>query len=189
MNTVLDREQALDLLKEYTKSESLLRHAYSVEASMNFYAKLLNIPEEERILYSITGLLHDFDYEQFPTPDKNGHPFVGAQILRDKGYPENVIEAILGHANYSGVPRETLLAKTLYAVDEASGLVIAAAFMRPDRSLTGLELSSVMKRFKDKGFARGCNRDEIREGAEALGIPLEEHFGNILQAQKEAEIL
>lgn len=163
--------------------KSLRHHGLSVEAAMKWYANHFSIPQNEQLLWSLTGLLHDFDYEQYPdckAPD--GHPFVGVKILDDRGYPAEVGRAILGHATYSGTPRDTLMAKTLFAVDELSGLITAAALVRPDKSILNLEVSPVLKRFKDKGFARGCNRDDIVLGAEELGIELRSHCENVLKA-------
>lgn len=181
------RDKSLALLQEYTKSESLLKHAMAVESAMVWYARHFN---ESILLWGATGLLHDFDYEQFPDPTPDGHPFVGCGILRDLGYPEELIEAILGHAQYSGVPRVTALAKTLFACDELCGLVTASVLVRPDRSIHALEVSSVKKKMKDKAFARGVNRDDIHQGCAELALPLEEHIANVITAMRaEAEAL
>lgn len=181
------RAEAEALLHEYTRTQSLLNHALGVEACMAWYARYFaeqgNPVDQE--LWAITGLLHDFDYEMFPEPvSPNGHPFKGNQILVELGYPEDLREAIMGHAEYSNVPRVTLLAKTLFAVDELSGLITASVYVRPDRSIHNLEVKSVMKKFKDKAFARGCNRDDIRKGAEEIGIALEQHTANCIEAMK-----
>lgn len=177
------RDEALALLTEYTKSDSLLKHAYGVEAAMRWYADHFSCSPEAIELWGITGLLHDFDYEMYPDPvAPEGHPFKGNQILKDAGYPEVLCTAIMGHAEYSGVPRETQLAKTLFAVDELCGLVTAATLVRPDRDIATLTVKSVKKKFKDKAFARGCNRDDIRQGAEELGIDLDTHIGNVITA-------
>lgn len=176
------REHAHNLLKEYTKTDSLLRHSYAVEASMLYYAKLNN---EDPILWGNTGLLHDFDYEKYPTPTPEGHPYVGCQILRDHGYPDIMCEAIMGHALYSGVPRVTSLAKTLFAVDELSGLVYASVLVRPDKDINMLEVSSVKKKLKDKAFAKGVSRDDIKLGLEEMQIDLDVHIGNVIQALRE----
>ncbi len=183
------RDEALALLHEYTKSESLLKHSYSVEACMKWYARHFALPAEET-RWGITGLLHDFDYEQHPdaTPP-DGHPYFGNRLLQEAGYPQDMRDAIMGHAQYSGVPRETLMAKTLFAVDELSGLVTAAVLVRPDKSIQNLETSSVLKKMKDKAFARGCNRDDIRQGAEELGVELAQHVGNIITALRESSVL
>lgn len=181
MHTV-SRPAALALLNEYTKSESLLKHALSVEAAVRWYARKFGEDEE---LWGATGLLHDFDYEAYPTPTPEGHPYVGAQILRDNQYPEILIEAILGHAQYTGVERKTLLAKTLFACDELTGLIMASALVRPDKSIQNLELGSIKRKFKDKAFARGVNREEVIQGAQDLSIPLDEHIANVLTAMRE----
>ena len=179
------REDAFALLSEYTKTESLIKHALAVEAAMLWYAEHFGISDPAEIeKWRITGLLHDFDYEKFPQPDpvkREGHPFSGETILTELGYPEDIRLAILGHANFSGVPRETQMAKTLYAVDELSGLIVASVYVRPDRSLMTIEAKSVLKKMKDKSFAAGCNRDEIREGAADLGIELGQHISNCIE--------
>ena len=181
------RDEALALLHEYTKTQSLLNHALSVEACTRWYAEYFAKQGEpiDHELWGITGLLHDFDYEMFPEPvSPNGHPFKGCSILAEQGYPEVLRTAILGHAHYANTPRETLLAKALFAVDELSGLITASVLVRPDRSIHNLEVKSVMKKFKDKAFARGCNRDDIKLGAEELQIPLEQHTLNCIEAMK-----
>jgi predicted hydrolase (HD superfamily) len=175
------REEAWKLLNEFTQSASLLKHALSVEACMRWYAAHLG-KDAEAENYGITGLLHDFDYERWPDPTPEGHPFVGNKILAERGYSAEIREAIMGHANYSGVPRTSLLAKTLFAVDELSGLVTAAVLVRPDKSIFNLEAPSVLKKMKDKAFAKGCNRDDIRIGAEEIGLPLEQHVNNVITA-------
>jgi len=188
---VHDRASALSLLGEYTKSESLLKHAWSVEACMLWYANHFGLSGSEVEKWGITGLLHDFDYEMFPNPvAPDGHPFKGNQILSDLGYDPEILAAIMGHASYTGVKRETMLAKTLFAVDELSGLIFASVLVRPDKSILNLEVSSVNKKMKDKAFARGCNRDDIRLGAEELGLELPVHIGNCIAAMKvKAELL
>jgi predicted hydrolase (HD superfamily) len=181
------REDAETLLHEYTASSSLRLHAQAVEACMVWYADYFARLGHtiDRTIWSITGLLHDFDYEKYPEPTQpDGHPYKGNEILGTLGYPPEVRTAIMGHAEYTGTPRETLLDKTLFAVDELSGLITASVYVRPDRSIHNLEVKSVMKKFKDKAFARGCNRDDIRHGAEALGIPLEQHVANCIEAMK-----
>ncbi|MBL7662045.1 HDIG domain-containing protein [bacterium] len=183
----MNRDDAYLLLTEYTKSDSLIKHALAVEACMRWYAREFQV---DQTYYGITGLLHDFDYERFPEPfsadnQPTGHPFAGVQILRDKQYPEEMLEAILGHAHYTNVPRTTQLAKTLFAVDELSGLVTASVYVRPDKSLHTLEVSSVKKKMKDKAFARGVNRDDVMQGAQELGIELDTHIGNVIQAMRE----
>ncbi len=171
----MTRDEALTILKEYTKSESLLKHAYAVEAAMRAYARKFGEDEE---LWGIVGLLHDFDYEMYP----DEHPMKGSEILKGKGVPEDIRTAILGHANYTGVPRETLMAKTLYAVDELSGFLVAVTLVRPNKSVSEVKVKSVKKKMKDKSFAAKVNRDEIREGAEELGIPFEEHVEFMIKA-------
>jgi putative nucleotidyltransferase with HDIG domain len=182
------REEAVVLLAEYTKSESLIKHALTVEAAMLWYARHFECPPEEHVMWGVTGLLHDFDYERFPDPTpESGHPFIGVKMLREQGYPEEVCSAILGHALYTGVPRETLLAKTLFAVDELCGLVTASALVRPDSRYEALNVKSVKKKFKDKAFAKGCSRDDIRLGTEELEIDLDSHIANVISALTELE--
>jgi putative nucleotidyltransferase with HDIG domain len=176
----LSRDAAWALLTEYTKSESLRKHALAVEAAVRGYARRFG---EDENTWGVVALLHDFDYERWPDPAD--HPFRGAEILREQGYPEQVIRAILSHAEYSGVPRETRLEKTLFACDEMAGFVTAAALVRPTRSVLDLEAGSVMKRMKDKAFARGVKREDLRLGAEELGLPLEEHVANVIAFMRE----
>ncbi len=171
----MTREEALAILKEYTQSESLLKHAYAVEAAMRAYAQKFG---EDEDLWGIVGLLHDFDYEKYP----DEHPMKGNQILKEKGVPEEIRTAILGHANFSGVPRETLMAKTLYAVDELCGFLVAVTLVRPNKSIGEVKFKSVKKKLKDKSFAAKVNREEIKEGAEELGVPFEEHVVFVIQA-------
>lgn len=179
----LSRENAYALLTEYTTSSSLLKHAAAVEAAMRWYANHFGLPTDQVELWGITGLLHDFDYERWPDPTApEGHPFKGNQILTELGYPESIREAIMGHATYTGVPRTSQMAKTLFAVDELSGLVTASVLVRPDKSIATLEAASVLKKMKDKAFARGCNRDDIRLGASELGIELPQHVTNVIEA-------
>lgn len=173
----LDRQAAWDLLCQWTQSENLRKHALAVEAAMRAYARRFG---EDENLWAITGLLHDLDYERYPTPED--HPFRGVEALRELGYPEQMLQAILGHADYSGVPRETLMAKTLYAVDELTGLVIAVALVRPSKKLSDVDVSAVKKKFKEKSFAKGCNRDDIVKGAQELGVDLEEHMATVIAA-------
>ncbi len=175
MNMTLSRGAAWELLTEYTKSESLLKHALAVEAAVRGYARTFGEDEEA---WGIVALLHDFDYERWPSLED--HPFRGSGILREKGYPEWVVLAILSHADYSGVPREGPLEKTLFACDEMAGFITAASLVRPSKSVLDLEPSSVMKRMKDKAFARGVKREDLRAGAELLGLPLEEHIRNVI---------
>ena len=170
------RAQAWETLTRYTKSESLLRHALAVEASTRFYARKFG---EEEELWAVVALLHDFDYEMHPTLDK--HPQDGAPILREEGYPEEVVEGVLSHAEHLGLPRDTLLKKTLFACDELSGFVHACGLVRPT-GLDGLEPKSVKKKLKQPSFASGVNRDEVQQGAELLDIELDEHIRNVIAA-------
>jgi len=176
----MNREDAWRLLNEYTRSDGLLKHAMGVEAAVRGYARTFGEDESE---WGIVGLLHDFDYERWPTPED--HPFRGCEILRELGYPEWVTRAILSHADYSGVPRVSRLEKTLWGCDEMAGFVTAASLVRPSKSILDLEPSSVMKRMKDKAFARAVKRDDLRKGAEDLGLPLEEHIGNVITFMRE----
>ena len=183
----LSRADALDLMHEYTPSDALRKHMYAVEAAMRAYARKYGEDEEP---WGVVGILHDFDYERWPNPDHSPteeHPSEGSKILAARGYPEQLRRAILGHASYTGVPRDTLLAKVLYAVDELCGFLVACALVRPSRSLADLEVSSVKKKLKDKAFARGVNRDEVRQGAEELGVPVEEHITFCIQALRPVE--
>lgn len=183
---IKSRDESLALLHEYTKSESLIKHALSVEAAMRWYAKHFGETPENIEQWGICGLIHDFDYEKFPNPDPpDGHPFGGNKILTELQYSDEIRTAIMGHATYTNTPRVTKMAKTLFAVDELSGLVTASVLVRPDKSIHNLEPKSVIKKMKDKAFARGCNRDDIRLGAEELGIEMEAHIGNVIQALRE----
>jgi len=181
----LSRDAAWALVTEWTRSENLRRHMLAVEAAVRGYARLFG---EDEDAWGIVGLLHDFDYERYPDPAD--HPFRGVEVLRSLGYPDWVTRAILSHADYSGVPRESRLEKTLFACDEMTGFITAAALVRPSRSVRDLEASSVMKRMKDKAFARAVNRDDLRRGAEELGLPLPEHIDNVIRFMRErAEML
>ncbi len=172
------REQAWDTLTRYTKSEALLRHALAVEASVRWYARFFGEDEE---LWAATALLHDFDYEIHPTLDR--HPQDGAPILREEGYPEEVIEAVLSHADHLAMPRDTPLKKTLFACDELSGFVHACARVRPE-GLSTLEPPSVLKKLKQPSFAAGVHRDEVYAGAELLGLELDRHIANVIEAMR-----
>jgi putative nucleotidyltransferase with HDIG domain len=173
------RADTLSLMHEWVEGESLRRHMYAVEAAMRAYARQLGEPEE---VYGITGLIHDFDYERHPEE----HPLPGAETLRDRGYPEEVVTAVLSHNPVrTGVRPATLLDRTLYACDEVTGLVTATALVRPSRSLADLKAKSVMKKFKDKAFAAGVDRDELRLGAELLGVELREHIDFVIGAMRE----
>src|SRR5215475_6660294 len=176
----MNRDDAWRLLNEYTKGDSLLKHAMGVEAAVRGYARTFGENEDA---WGIVALLHDFDYERWPTPED--HPFRGCEILRGKGYPEWVTRAILSHADYSGVPRESRLEKTLFACDEMAGFVTAASLVRPSKSVLDLEPKSVVKRMRDKAFARGVKREDLRQGAEELGLALEEHITNVITFMRE----
>jgi len=175
----MDRASTLALLHEYTKSESLRKHALSVEIAMRAYAKKFSADEEE---WGITGLIHDFDYEMYPTLPE--HPQKGSVILKEKGYSEEVRTAILGHASFTGVARESLMAKALFACDELCGFVVACTLVRPNKKIEGMEVSSVKKKLKDKAFARTVSREEIAQGASELGLSLDEHIQFIIDAMK-----
>jgi len=176
----MDRDQALSIVKKYVKNESLIRHMLSVEAAMRFYARQFNQDEEK---WRVAGLLHDFDWEIHPTMEE--HPLAGEPILRQEGVPEDVIRAVLSHADHSGVPRESLMEKALYACDEVTGLITAVALVRPSRSLFDLESKSVKKKWKDKAFAAGANREEIAQAAQEFGIELWTHVDNVIMAMRE----
>jgi predicted hydrolase (HD superfamily) len=180
MSDPLSRDAAWALLTEWTKSESLRKHAMAVEAAIRGYARTFGANQDE---WGIVGLLHDFDYERYPTPAD--HPFRGCEELRRRGYPEWVMRAILSHAQYSGVPRESSLEKSLFACDEMAGFVTAASLVRPSKSVLDLEASSVIKRMKDKAFAKGVSRDDLRHGAEELGLPLDVHVSNVITFLRE----
>jgi putative nucleotidyltransferase with HDIG domain len=176
-NELLSRDAALALLHEHTEGPGLRKHAYAVEAAMRAYARKQGANVE---LWGVTGLLHDFDYEKHPTREE--HPFVGCRILESRGCPPEMIQAILGHASYSGTPRETPMARALFACDELCGLITATALVQPSKSLAEVTADSVLRKMKTKGFARSVNRDEIEQGATELGVPLEEHVAFVLAA-------
>ena len=179
------REDAWNLLCEYTESDSLRRHGLAVEQVMRKMAQKYGEDEE---LWAMTGLLHDFDYEKYPTMEE--HPYVGNKILKEKGYPEELPTAIMGHANYTGVPRESLMAKALYAVDEISGFMFAVTYVRPSKSIHDVKVKSVKKKLKQKSFAASVNREEVYEGPEELDVTLDEHIQFIIDAlQAKAEDL
>ena len=175
----MNRAEAWDLLCEHTKSDSLRKHALAVEAAMRYFARQRGEDEEK---WGIVGLLHDFDYEQHPTLDE--HPFVGAAILRERGWPEEVARAVLSHGDHTGVSRESAMEKTLFAVDELTGLITAVALVRPSKSIFDVEASSVRKKMKDKAFARSVSRDDIVQGAEELGVDLNVHIGEVIKAMQ-----
>jgi predicted hydrolase (HD superfamily) len=176
----LSRDEAWAIVTEYTQTESLRKHMLGVEAAVRGYARHFREDEDD---WGAVALLHDFDYERYP--DQENHPFRGVEILKAKGYPEWVTRAILSHADYSGVARESRLEKTLYACDEMSGFVTAAALVRPSKSIMDLEAPSVVKRMKDKAFARAVSRDDLRRGAEEMGLPLEQHIANVIAFMRE----
>ena len=183
----LDRQSALDLMHEYTPSDALRKHMYAVEIAMRAMAAQAG---EDPDGWGLVGLLHDFDYERFPNPTHSAteeHPAEGVRVLAAHGLPEPMQRAILGHANYTGVPRDTPLARALFAVDELCGFLVACALVRPSRSLQDLEVSSVKKKLKDKAFARGVSREDVTRGAEELGVPLDEHIAFVLAALRPHE--
>ncbi|HEY0377138.1 MAG TPA: hydrolase [Pyrinomonadaceae bacterium] len=175
-----DRKDAWELLCEYTKGDSLRKHALAVEAAMRACAPRYGGADADIDEWGITGLLHDFDYEMFPTADE--HPYKGSTIMCGRGYPDHLIRAIMGHATYTGVPRDTQMARALFATDELCGFLVACALVRPSRSLDDMEVSSVKKKLKDKAFARTVNRDDIRQGVEELGVELDEHIRFVIDA-------
>ena len=177
----MNRDDAWALLTEYTKGDSLLKHALAVDAAVRGYARLFGEDEND---WGVVALLHDFDYERWPNLED--HPFRGSEILAAKGYPEWVIRAILSHADYSGVARESQLEKTLFACDELCGFITAASLVRPSKSILDLEASSVVKRMKDKAFARAVKREDLRAGAELLALPLEQHIMNVIGFMRSA---
>ena len=174
------RDDAWAIVTEYTQSESLRKHMLGVEAAVRGYARQFGEDEDD---WGAVALLHDFDYERYP--DQQNHPFRGVEILKAKGYPEWATRAILSHAEYSGVSRETRLEKTLWACDELSGFITAASLVRPSKSILDLEASSVVKRMKDKAFARNVSRDDLRRGAEEMGLPLDQHITNVIAFMRE----
>jgi len=171
----MTRDEAWQLMTEYTESDSLRKHMLAVEAAMRFYADKYN---EDPDKWGIVGLLHDFDYEQNPSTDK--HPYVGVDILKQKGCSEEITRAILSHADYTGVKPETAMEKSLCAVDELTGFIVAVALVRPSKSIMDVKVKSVKKKMKDKGFARNVSREDIQKGAQLLGITVEEHIENVI---------
>ena len=181
-----DRTEAWELLCEYTKGDSLRKHALAVEAAMRACALRYGEPDADVDEWGLVGLLHDFDYEMFPTADE--HPFKGANILCGRGYSERFIRAILGHATYTGVPRDTLMARSLFATDELCGFLVACALVRPARSLDDIEVSSVKKKLRDKAFARSVNRDDIRQGVVELGVDIDGHIRFVIDALRPVQL-
>jgi putative nucleotidyltransferase with HDIG domain len=176
------RDSALALMQEYTPSESLRKHMLTVEVAMRAYAEHYG---EDSARWGLAGLMHDFDYERYPNTTRSAteeHPSEGVRILRGLGYPEDVLDAIMGHADYTGAPRVSLISRTLFAVDELSGLITATALVKPSRSVRDVEAKSVRKKMKDKAFARGVNRDDVVHGAQELGLDLDEHIAFVIAA-------
>lgn len=176
----MNRQDAWTLLCEYTQSPGLRKHALAVEAAMRAYARRFDEDEEK---WAVVGLLHDFDYEIHPTLDQ--HPQDGAKILRERGYPEDVVYAVLSHAEHLGMERRSPMDKTIYAVDELTGLITAVALVRPNKSLLEVDAAAVRKKMKDKAFARSVNRDDVAKGADILGVGLDEHIAFVIEAMKE----
>jgi putative nucleotidyltransferase with HDIG domain len=175
----MERNEALNIVHDYVKNENLIRHMLAVEAAMRFYAVKFG---EDQDMWGITGILHDFDWEIHPTLDQ--HPLAGAPILRERGVPEEIVRAVVSHADHTGVPRQTHMEKALYACDEITGLITAVALVRPSRSLADLEASSVKKKWKDRTFAAGANRNEISKAAQEFDIDLWEHVSNVILAMR-----
>ena len=179
MGITRNREYCLTLLQEYTKSESLLKHAFAVETCVRAYAEKLN---EDVDYWGNVALLHDFDYEKYPTAEE--HPFKGAEILREKGFDDEFISSILSHADYSGVPRDTILKKVLFACDELAGFITAVTYVRPSKSVDEVEVSSVKKKMKDKAFAKAVSRDDIINGAAGINVQLDDHIQFCINAMR-----
>ena len=179
---MIDREAAWGLLTEFTQSESLRKHALAVEACMRAYARKLNRGAQDEELWGVVGLVHDFDYEKYPSLDD--HPYKGNQILKERGWPEEVCRAIMSHAEYTGVSRDTPMEKALFACDELAGFITAVALVKPGKSLAEVDAQSVRWKMKDKAFARSVNREDIITGAASLGVELEEHIAFCIEAMK-----
>jgi putative nucleotidyltransferase with HDIG domain len=180
------RADALALVHEYTPSESLRKHMLAVEAAMRAYARRLGADEET---WGLAGLVHDFDYERFPNAAQSAteqHPAEGVRILRGLGYPDEVLDAVLGHANFTKTPRATPMARALFAVDELTGLITATALVKPTRSVFDVDVKGIRKRMKDRAFARGVSREDVIEGARELGVDLDEHIGFVIEAMRGA---
>jgi putative nucleotidyltransferase with HDIG domain len=189
-STLPSRESALALMYEYTPSESLRKHMLGVEAGMRAYAEHYG---EDVDRWGLAGLMHDFDYERFPNADRSAteeHPSEGVRILRRLGYPDDILDAIMGHAAYTGTPRTSLMSRALFAVDELTGLITATALVKPSRSVRDVETRSVRKKMKDKAFARGVSREDVTQGAQELGVDLDEHITFVIAAmQRSADAL
>jgi putative nucleotidyltransferase with HDIG domain len=182
MNAIPSRSDAVAVVTEYTSSDSLRKHMFAVEAAMRAYATRFG---EDPDRWGLAGLLHDFDYERYPNATHSPsteHPSDGVRLLRERGYPEDVLQAILGHATYTGVPRETQMAKCLFAVDELTGLITATSLVKPSRSVRDVDARSVRKKMKDKAFARGVSREDVITGASELGVDLDEHIQFVIDA-------
>jgi putative nucleotidyltransferase with HDIG domain len=180
----MTRDEALAIVHEYTASESLRKHMLAVEAAMRAYAERW---DEDQARWGLAGLLHDFDYERYPNAEHSpteGHPSEGVRLLRERGCPDDVLEAILGHAQYTGVARSSRMARTLFAVDELTGLITATALVKPTKKVADVEASSVRKKMKDKAFARGVSREDVIQGAQELGVDLDEHIQFVIEAMK-----
>jgi putative nucleotidyltransferase with HDIG domain len=182
----ITRDQAMAIVREYTTNENLVKHMLAVEAAMRAYARKFGEDEE---LWGAVGIVHDFDYEQHPTmggdlPKDEWHVFAGAKILRERGWPEEIVRDVLSHAEYAGVSRETRLSKALFACDELTGLIVAVALVRPSKDIRDVKVKSIKKKWKDKAFAAGVNRVDVEKGAEELGVDLWEHVGTVLEAMK-----
>lgn len=178
------RDDALALVHEWTAGESLRKHMLAVEAAMRAYARHFGADEAR---WGLAGLVHDFDYERFPNAERSAteqHPSEGVRRLRALGYPEDVLDAVMGHADYTGAPRTTVMARTLFAVDELTGLITAAALVKPSRRVADVDVAGVRRKMKDKGFARGVNREDVVNGAAELGVDLDEHIGHVLAAMQ-----
>ncbi len=175
------REDAWNILNEYTKLESLIKHALAVEIAMKAFAGKYGGDEER---WGVAGLLHDFDYEMYPSTEQ--HAVEGARILKDKGFPDDIVRAVESHSDYTGVQRESLMEKALYAVDELTGLIAAVALVRPSKSVVDVDVRAVKRKWKDKAFARGVNRDDIERGAQELGVDLDEHIADVIKAMQDA---
>jgi putative nucleotidyltransferase with HDIG domain len=182
MNDIVKREAAWQLLTEFTQSESLRKHALAVETCMRACARKFGVSAEDENLWGVTGLIHDFDYERWPTPEE--HPYKGNEIMKERGWPDDIRRAVMSHAEYSGVSRDTPMEKSLFACDELAGFITAVALIKPGKSLAEVDVKSVRKRMKDKAFARKVNRDDIIQGAAALGVDLDEHIAFCIEALK-----